>query len=316
VAPLVSVCVVTYNHARFIRQCIESVLGQAGGFTLEILVGDDQSDDGTTDELRRLAAEHPGRLDWLRQPERLGGSRNLLSLVARARGDFIAHLDGDDFWLPGKLAAQLDLLSRRPGAVAAYANALVVAPDGRAVGRFNNPLPDAFDLEGLVVRGNFLCHSSMLYRAGLRDVLTSLPAPALDYRFHLALAQRGEIAYCGQSLVGYRLGNPASVIRNDNPGIRERYWTALEAIPPGSLSARARRRMGADFLRRVAFRALATRDPALLAHWWRRVRPRADGALGLAASTLAAIIAEACRQSAGWLGARWRGPGHRILYYR
>ena len=314
--PLVSVCVVTYNHAAYLRECLESVLAQAGDFTLEILVGDDQSTDGTTDLLKEIAEANPGRINWLRQPDRLGGSGNLMSLVARASGDFIAHLDGDDFWLPGKLAAQLAILAERPQAVAAYANARVVDAEGRLVGTFNNRLPDRFDLEALAVRGNFLCHSSLLYRANMRGVLASLPAPALDYGFHLALAQCGQIAYRPQPLVGYRVGSASSVLRQDNQGIRERYWAALASLPPGALSPRARLRMCADFLRRVAFRSLAMRDPDLFIGWWRRVRPFAGTGGSLAAAVLIAIVAETGRQFLGWLVATARGPGHRVIYHR
>ena len=90
----------TYNHERYIRDCILSVLFQDFGGDLEILVGEDGSTDGTRAILKKLDARFPGRLTLLLREANMGPFDNLRDLAGRAKGEFIAHLDGDDYWMP------------------------------------------------------------------------------------------------------------------------------------------------------------------------------------------------------------------------
>lgn len=111
-APKVSVCVITYNQKHYIGDCLQSLVDQATRFPFEILVGDDCSTDGTTQIVQAFVQRYPGRIRLLCQPVNSGGSRNNNELHAAARGDYVAHVDGDDVALPGKLQAQADALDR------------------------------------------------------------------------------------------------------------------------------------------------------------------------------------------------------------
>lgn len=115
VAPKVTVCVITYNQVRYIGACLQSLVEQQTDFPFEILVGDDCSTDGTADVVADFARRHPGLVTLHRQPANTGGSRNNNELHARARGEYVAHVDGDDLALPGKLQAQVDVLDSDPG---------------------------------------------------------------------------------------------------------------------------------------------------------------------------------------------------------
>lgn len=112
-SPLVSVCIVTFNHEKYIHDCVMSVIGQAGDVDLEILVGDDLSTDGTQVIMESLAEEFPQLVRYRRNSMRLGPAGNYLSLIERSRGSLIAHLDGDDLWAPGKLKAQVDFMEKK-----------------------------------------------------------------------------------------------------------------------------------------------------------------------------------------------------------
>jgi glycosyltransferase involved in cell wall biosynthesis len=109
----VSAVITTYNYAEFIREAIESVLAQ----TLqpdEIVV----IDDGSTDATPSIVAEYAARgVRYVRQ-ENAGAAAARNRGLQEARGEFIAYLDADDIWLPGKLAAQVRFLRGRPDAVA------------------------------------------------------------------------------------------------------------------------------------------------------------------------------------------------------
>lgn len=229
--PVVSVCVVTYNHQRYIRDCLMSVIAQSTDAPLELLVGDDCSTDGTSAIVDEIARAYPALVRVIRPGVRMGsGSRNLLHLLAEARGQYIAHLDGDDFWLPGKLRAQLAYLEHHPAIDAVYSNALVVDDAGQARGTFNAHVPDEFDLGFLLRRGNFLCHGSLLYRARHAGRFRELSPPVLDYRFHIELARSGRLGYVNGCLVGYRVASTSSISVANSPLVRRLYLDVLAAV--------------------------------------------------------------------------------------
>ena len=111
----VSVIIPTYNHGRFIRETIESVLAQTAS-AHEVLVIDDGSTDDTPAVLSTL---HDRRLRVIRTENRgKGAARN--RGLAEASGDFIAFLDSDDRWRPGFLERHLELLASEPGVGATF----------------------------------------------------------------------------------------------------------------------------------------------------------------------------------------------------
>jgi glycosyltransferase involved in cell wall biosynthesis len=113
--PLVSVCIWTYNQENYIRACVEGALKQRTTFKIEVIVGNDCSPDGTQAILDELAVEYPDRLVAINRPQNIGGHKNSMDVIARARGEFIALCDGDDYWIdPLKLQKQYDALQRHP----------------------------------------------------------------------------------------------------------------------------------------------------------------------------------------------------------
>jgi glycosyltransferase involved in cell wall biosynthesis len=103
-APLVSVIIPTYNRAWCVERAVDSVLTQTIR-DVELVVVDDGSNDDTA---RRLAAYGPA-LQVISQANRgVSAARN--AGIAAARGRWIALLDSDDYWLPDKLAVQLQWL--------------------------------------------------------------------------------------------------------------------------------------------------------------------------------------------------------------
>lgn len=102
---LVSVIMPTYNAARFVGSAIESVLAQ-GHTELELLVTDDCSTDDTWDQVGDLADRDP-RIKARRLRTNSGAGVARADSIRRARGRYLAFLDSDDIWLPGKLETQL-----------------------------------------------------------------------------------------------------------------------------------------------------------------------------------------------------------------
>lgn len=257
--PSVTVCVTTFEHGAYIRECLESVLAQVFEGTLELLVGDDGSTDGARAIIDGIAMGDP-RVRVFHHEQKLGPTPNLQFLVSQARGAAIAHLDGDDFWMPGKLAAQWELLSRGGDIAACYTNATVVAEDGMVLGRFNEGVGVRVDRPQLLRRGNFLNHSSLLYRCSARDAVLGMPPPFIDYRLHLRLLRHGALGYIDEPLVGYRWRTPGSMIRTLPRAVCDGHLDAFEeAQLDGSEPADLRAAMG-HFWGKVLVKSIVSSD--------------------------------------------------------
>lgn len=118
-APFVSICSITYNHAPYIRQCLDGMLMQQTNFTFEIIINDDCSTDGTTEIIREYAAKYPDIIKPIFHEENLyqKGQRGFFSkfVFPKAQGKYIALCEGDDYWTdPLKLQKQVDFLETHP----------------------------------------------------------------------------------------------------------------------------------------------------------------------------------------------------------
>ena len=120
-SPLVSVCIFTYQHVAYIAECIESVLRQETDFPVEIVIGEDGSDDGTREIREKYAQQNPGKIRVISRSRKdviyingnPTGRFNFLETIKVLRGKYIAMVDGDDYWTdPLKLQKQADILER------------------------------------------------------------------------------------------------------------------------------------------------------------------------------------------------------------
>jgi glycosyltransferase involved in cell wall biosynthesis len=115
-APLVTVLIDTYNYAQFIEEAVRSVLAQDfPPREREILIVDDGSADDTEERLRQFGDS----LVYLRKPN--GGQASAFNFgLQRARGEIVAFLDADDYWLPGKLRRVVEEFEKHPDAGMVY----------------------------------------------------------------------------------------------------------------------------------------------------------------------------------------------------
>lgn len=136
--PIVSVVVPTYQHERFIAQCLDSILAQQFDEGFELLVGEDASSDQTRAICLDYAARFPGRIRlFLHDPANkirihgIGTGRfNLAYLLSRARGEYVCLCEGDDYWRdPQKLRKQVDALAATPDAALAFTNSIILRDD-------------------------------------------------------------------------------------------------------------------------------------------------------------------------------------------
>ena len=118
---IVSICCLTYNHEKYIRQMLESLLCQKTNFKYEILIHDDASTDGTKSIIREYEEKYPDIIKPIYQKENQHSKGVRISLTyqyPRISGKYIAFCEGDDFWCDeNKLQRQYDLMEQNPDAV-------------------------------------------------------------------------------------------------------------------------------------------------------------------------------------------------------
>lgn len=214
-APKVSVCVITYNQQRYIGQCLQSLVDQQTRFDFEIIVADDCSSDDTAAIVQQFVQRYPGLVKLVRQQRNTGGSRNNLEVHAAATGEYVAHVDGDDYALPGKLQAQADVLDADPACTAVWHSVDYFDDEG---GFCSGDTADLRSFEGGrvtfpdAIRLGFIgVHSSLMYRRSARTP----PAPdrhILDIYGTLDLLSKGHGHIIERVLGRYRVGASGSLM--------------------------------------------------------------------------------------------------------
>lgn len=313
----ISICIVAYNHGQYINDCLASVVGQQVDADLEILIGDDCSSDQTRKIINEYAERFPGLVFPFFHEKNIGGSQNYHFLISKASGDYVAHLDGDDYWFPGKLTAQLRFLAGNPNCSAVYTNALCICDDGSPAGVFNNAQPACFDINFLLRQGNFLNHSSVLYRSSFRHALLNMQAQFLDYHVLLRLARHGKIGYMNQLLTTYRRASGSSAIVHTNELVRNLYWEALQDVPRDLVNEKDLGHGMAEFMRTIFFRAIRTRSWTLIEIWWPRILADAPvGRVRMLAWASWAILRIGLVESMSMICQRVTGNPMKVLYRR
>lgn len=142
---LVSVCMITYNHEKFIRHALESVLMQKCNFDYEILIGDDCSKDSTATILKEYAKLYPDKIILVAREKNIGLVANSYDIRSRSKGKYIAMLEGDDYWIdPYKLQKQVDFLEAHLDCSAMASRVGLVNEREHPLGRLN-PAVDRFN---------------------------------------------------------------------------------------------------------------------------------------------------------------------------
>ena len=237
--PRVSVCVITYRHERFIEQAIRSVLEQETSFPVEIVVGEDASPDRTPAILRRLDQEFPGRLTLLLREGNLGMHLNLRDTFARCRGEFVAFLEGDDYWTDShKLQRQVEALDLHPAWSGCFHQAEYVTPKGKPLGQRHPPTrlePITFD--DLCKRNLVQTCSLMVRTASVPQIPDWVEQLAIgDWAICLIATTRGPLGMLPQCMACYRVhagGVWTSQSRRSRfEGFLRAYTTIAEHLPP------------------------------------------------------------------------------------
>lgn len=197
--PRVSVLLVTYNHAAYIREAVASVLEQDLVGDLELVIGEDHSTDGTRSILEEYVRREPQRVRLFSRERNLGLSGNLRQAWTECRGDYIAMLEGDDYWTNRrKLAKQVAAMDAHPDWTMCFHRIQVTNEAGRPP--FLEPQEDGFPAEtelGDILKRNYIGNVSTMYRRGIVSEIPGSLARVIhqDWPLHVLHARQGKIGY-------------------------------------------------------------------------------------------------------------------------
>ena len=233
---LISVVIPTYNRARDLERALRSILAQT--YTLwEAVVVDNHSDDDTDQVIQRLGDARI-TLHKIHNDGVIAASRNLG--IRSARGEFVAFLDSDDWWLPRKLEASFDALEN--GADVVYHDLFSVTRPGQRLfwrkRRARDLQRPVFD--DLLLNGNGVCNVSSVVRKTVLDVIGGQSEErdligVEDYDTWLRIAKVTERFHRIPHTLGYYWSGGGNITSTDRSvrqleALERRYASALEAI--------------------------------------------------------------------------------------
>ena len=261
-----SVCLITFNHEKFVAQALDSVLEQQVTFDYEIVVSDDCSTDQTRQIIAGYQQRYPERIRLVSPEENLGVNRNFAHTIKACRGEYIAILEGDDFWTSStKLQEQIEFLGAHSECVICFHSVKVVYEDGESASQINPRLghKKISTIEDLLGIGNFIPTCSVVFKSGLFGEFPTwfYTLRIADFPLHVLNAQYGKIGYINKVMGAYRVHrggtfSAESTARNTEEVVREydfldaelnykyhdtiegirSYWQAVEFYRSGDLA--------------------------------------------------------------------------------
>lgn len=203
--PLVSILTITYNQEKYIRQALESFIAQKTDFDFEVIVADDNSSDKTPKIIQEFTDLHPTIFKPILREKNIGAVPNMIDVLRRAKGKYIAVCEGDDYWTdPHKLQKQVDFLEENPGYSVCFHLVRVI---------FEDNLGDEYTFPGVkdttwytkeeLLKTNYIPTNSVVYRKQKYDHLPTNVMP-FDWYLHLYHAKFGEIKLINKTMSVYR----------------------------------------------------------------------------------------------------------------
>ncbi len=212
--PLVTIMIITYNHASYISDAIDSVLNQKTNFPFNIHVIEDCSTDGTQEILKNYKKKYPKKIKLFMNSKNIGSKvtqKNFIRGFRTLRAKYIAILEGDDLWCyDGKLQHQVDFLEKNSDYVGHAHNTIKFYDNNERPSHrflFNENIKPDHDVSDFIKIQSFFHTSTLLYRNVLKDrVPPQFVNPlSCDIFITISHAQHGKIRYINADWARYRV---------------------------------------------------------------------------------------------------------------
>lgn len=223
IKPLVSVIVLTYNHVNYIRDCIEGILIQNVDFPIEIIIGEDESSDGTRKICIDYAKRYPDKIrlflhnreNVIRINGKPTGRFNFLYSLSKARGKYIAYCEGDDYWThPLKLQSQVNFLQNNPDFVMCSHEVEIIYEDVKEKKLFGEPV-EVSCFEDILKNDLFINLNTIVFKASAVSEIPKwfLRLWATHESLILLIMLKG-LNYHIKDIMGVKRKNPGGVTVN------------------------------------------------------------------------------------------------------
>jgi glycosyltransferase involved in cell wall biosynthesis len=296
--PLVSVCITAYNREKLLPKAIDSVLKQRVDFPIEIVIGEDCSQDNTASVARAYQQKYPDVVRLFINETNLGCRGNTWQTLDRCGGTFTAWLDSDDYYTdPDKLSIQVAALQQDPTLAACCHYVRWVHPDGTVYKpQYPGMSPGRYAMSE-ILHNNFISTASAMFRTGIHRRLPSWymhkSGPESDWPLWLIAAEDGDILLIDRIMADYTLA-PESEMTSKGPlywyQSDIRFYGLVEDSVPKEHRALVRHEKGRRYqammwelcrqrrypeARRAAF--LAFTAPGLHVDFWQKSRAALSG---------------------------------------
>lgn len=241
---MVSVCIQTYEHAGYIEQCLDSALSQKTSFIYEIILGEDDSKDGTREICIRYAEKYPDKIRLFLRSEKdkiyidgkKTGRYNFLENLKAAKGKYIAWLDGDDYWTDNiKLQKQVEWMEKNPDCNISYHKIYYQKQKGQLVEKpaeFWQPVNKKLTIKDLFFYECFISPVSCMLRAEKMKPLPDwfLKVPQMDFPLFLYCSKYSSIGFLEDTMGVYRTHPKGSWTNTPAPGNTIKYWNMYKIL--------------------------------------------------------------------------------------
>lgn len=223
---MVTVCIVTYNQEKWIRQTLDSILAQDTEYPYEVIIGEDHGTDGT----RAICQEYADKYEnvtLLPETENLGVTANWIRCVQAGSGKYIMTCAGDDWWHnPKKIQMQVDFMEAHPECVVCHTDIDEYNDNTgamlRNVKQKSGIVPPEGNIQKEILAGKeYISAVTMCIRREAfekfvpADEFAKRRFPREDWPTLLVLSAHGEIRYIPESTATYRVGQE-SITRTVN----------------------------------------------------------------------------------------------------
>lgn len=202
---MVSVCMISYNHEKFIAEALNGVFMQQTDFKVELILAEDCSPDNTQRVVNEILNSYKGKIivRYTRHEQNKGMMSNFIWALNQCKVKYIALCDGDDYWTdPLKLQKQVDFLEENEDCVICFHDVNVlekndeIVEDYIAKPKHNSIGKDKLFLQDLLENGNCMHTPSVVFRRpnDFTDYSIFKESPIGDYPLYLFLLSKGGVA--------------------------------------------------------------------------------------------------------------------------
>ncbi len=229
----IKVCVlfITYNHANFVREALESMLIQKTTFSFKIVVGDDCSKDGTRKIIANFEARYPDKIILSNPVINLGAEKNFNQLLAKCidiQPDYIAYLEGDDYWLDEyRLQKQFNILENNPDVGLVYGKNKLRNEQNNLIECRTPPFKSGYIFEDIILNKYLpALHSSFFRTCLIKEIFAQSNYFGLDLYIIAEMARRSKFIYVDDFFHVYR-ATPGSITKLQAQNVKNQFNKVL-----------------------------------------------------------------------------------------